>query len=51
MFLFRGFWGVASLFENQGMIGKTVTALVTPRTVTVNDKFPVGSPSGSLTMM
>jgi hypothetical protein len=38
-------------FRSYGTIGKIVTPLVRPRSVTVNDRLPVGSPSGSLTIM
>ncbi len=39
------------VFGSYGTIGKIVTPLVTPRRVTVNDRLPVDSPSGSLTIM
>ena len=38
-------------FKSYGPIGKILASLVNPRTVTVNDKLPLGSPSGSFTTM
>ena len=39
------------MVKDYGMICRVAGAVVTPRMVTVNDRLPVGSPSGSRTTM